>query len=314
MCFSKYAVCAVQVVKIMQVVKFIKITKAVKAMQSSKSTLKVFGKICFVGFVSLLLIGSVAEVLSAKSSTKSQQTPSSKSNPQSVDSKPKNAQRQITKNIDEIEVIHGDEESLQQMSKHQKEKELYFLRGRYYQLLYEKSQELKNKTKHGWFAGICLGTSQMEINKNRGFGEELNPFAFGINAGYMRFLGAAPMGVRVYWQYIAAINASPNIPDSVSNHLFSFNIDMVGDKAIAGEEGYYLGVFAGVGAGVNLYQQSGSQREDKITIGPVLNVGVSATLKYHHRIELGIKTAPNVSNQASYFLGTIYLTSYQYLF
>lgn len=293
--------------------------KVVKAMSALKSMLKSFGKICFVGFVSALLISSIAQILSAKPSTKSlksskesQRMQSSDSS--SLDSKAKKEQEKISKNIDEIEVIHGDEESLQQMSKHQKEKELYFLRGRYYQLLYEKSQELKNKTKHGWFAGVSLGTSQMEINKNRGFGEELNPFAFGINGGYMRFLGAAPMGVRVYWQYLAALNASPNIPDSVSSHLFSFNIDMVGDKAIGGEEGYYLGVFIGMGAGVNLYKQSGTQREDKITIGPVLNVGVSATLKYHHRIELGIKTPPNISNQASYFLGTMYITSYQYLF
>lgn len=294
----------------------------VKAMRVLKTMLKNFGKICFVVFVSALLISSVAQILSAKPSAKSlksskesqksQRVQPSDSN--SLDSKAKKEQEKISKNIDEIEVIHGDEESLQQMSKHQKQKELYFLRGRYYQLLYEKSQELKNKTKHGWFAGVSLGTSQMEINKNRGFGEELNPFAFGINGGYMRFLGAAPMGVRVYWQYLAALNASPNIPDSVSSHLFSFNIDMVGDKAIGGEEGYYLGVFIGMGAGVNLYKQSGTQREDKITIGPVLNIGVSATLKYHHRIELGIKTPPNISNQASYLLGTMYITSYQYLF
>lgn len=292
---------------------------AVKAISALKSMLKDFGKICFVGFVSALLISSVAQILSAKSSAKSLKSSKESqrvqpSDSSSLDSKAKKEQEKISKNIDEIEVIHGDEESLQQMSKHQKEKELYFLRGRYYQLLYEKSQELKNKTKHGWFAGVSLGTSQMEINKNRGFGEELNPFAFGISAGYMRFLGAAPMGVRVYWQYLAALNASPNIPDSVSSHLFSFNIDMVGDKAIGGEEGYYLGVFVGVGAGVNLYKQSGTQREDKITIGPVLNVGVSATLKYHHRIELGIKTPPNISNQASYSLGTMYIASYQYLF
>lgn len=308
MCFRKYAVCAVID------------TRIVKAMRTLKSMLKYFGKICFVGFVSALLISSVAQNLSAKSSVKSLKSSKESQKSQrkqygdssSIDSKTKKEQKKISKNIDEIEVIHGDEESLQQMSKHQKEKELYFLRGRYYQLLYEKSQELKNKTKHGWFAGVSLGTSQMEINKNRGFGEELNPFAFGINGGYMRFLGAAPMGVRVYWQYLAALNASPNIPDSVSSHLFSFNIDMVGDKAIGGEEGYYLGVFIGMGAGVNLYKQSGVQ--SKITIGPVLNIGVSATLKYHHRIELGIKTPPNISNQASYFLGTMYITSYQYLF
>lgn len=307
MCFRKCAVRDMGAVKAMRVAREL------------KSMLKDFSKICFVGFVSALLISSIAQILSAKPSTKplksskeSQRVQPSDSS--SLDSKAKKEQEKISKNIDEIEVIHGDEESLQQMSKHQKEKELYFLRGRYYQLLYEKSQELKNKTKHGWFAGVSLGTSQMEINKNRGFGEELNPFAFGINGGYMRFLGAAPMGVRVYWQYLAALNASPNIPDSVSSHLFSFNIDMVGDKAIGGEEGYYLGVFIGMGAGVNLYKQSGTQREDKITIGPVLNVGVSATLKYHHRIELGIKTPPNISNQASYFLGTMYITSYQYLF
>lgn len=307
MCFRK---CAVRAVIDMGIV---------KAMRVLKTMLKNFGKICFVVFVSALLISSVAQILSAKPSAKSLKSSKESqrvqpSDSSSLDSKAKKEQEKISKNIDEIEVIHGDEESLQQMSKHQKEKELYFLRGRYYQLLYEKSQELKNKTKHGWFAGVSLGTSQMEINKNRGFGEELNPFAFGINGGYMRFLGAAPMGVRVYWQYLAALNASPNIPDSVSSHLFSFNIDMVGDKAIGGEEGYYLGVFIGMGAGVNLYKQSGTQREDKITIGPVLNIGVSATLKYHHRIELGIKTPPNISNQASYFLGTMYITSYQYLF
>lgn len=307
MCFRK---CAVRAMIDMGIV---------KAMRVLKTMLKNFGKICFVVFVSALLISSVAQILSAKPSAKSLKSSKESqrvqpSDSSSLDSKAKKEQEKISKNIDEIEVIHGDEESLQQMSKHQKEKELYFLRGRYYQLLYEKSQELKNKTKHGWFAGVSLGTSQMEINKNRGFGEELNPFAFGINGGYMRFLGAAPMGVRVYWQYLAALNASPNIPDSVSSHLFSFNIDMVGDKAIGGEEGYYLGVFIGMGAGVNLYKQSGAQREDKITIGPVLNVGVSATLKYHHRIELGIKTPPNISNQASYFLGTMYITSYQYLF
>lgn len=293
--------------------------RTMRVARELKSMLKDFSKICFVGFVSALLISSVAQILSAKPSTKSLKSSKESqriqpSDSSSLESKAKKEQEKISKNIDEIEVIHGDEESLQQMSKHQKEKELYFLRGRYYQLLYEKSQELKNKTKHGWFTGVSLGTSQMEINKNRGFGEELNPFAFGINGGYMRFLGAAPMGVRVYWQYLAALNASPNIPDSVSSHLFSFNIDMVGDKAIGGEEGYYLGVFIGMGAGVNLYKQSGAQREDKITIGPVLNVGVSATLKYHHRIELGIKTPPNISNQASYFLGTMYITSYQYLF
>lgn len=307
MCFRK---CAVRAMIDMGIV---------KAMRVLKTMLKNFGKICFVVFVSALLISSVAQILSAKPSAKSLKSSKESqrvqpSDSSSLDSKAKKEQEKISKNIDEIEVIHGDEESLQQMSKHQKEKELYFLRGRYYQLLYEKSQELKNKTKHGWFAGVSLGTSQMEINKNRGFGEEINPFAFGINGGYMRFLGAAPMGVRVYWQYLAALNASPNIPDSVSSHLFSFNIDMVGDKAIGGEEGYYLGVFIGMGAGVNLYKQSGAQREDKITIGPVLNVGVSATLKYHHRIELGIKTPPNISNQASYFLGTMYITSYQYLF
>lgn len=307
MCFRK---CAVRAVIDMGIV---------KAMRVLKTMLKNFGKICFVGFISTLLISNVAQGLSAKPSAKSLKSSKESQRVQpsdsgSLDSKAKKEQEKISKNIDEIEVIHGDEESLQQMSKHQKEKELYFLRGRYYQLLYEKSQELKNKTKHGWFAGVSLGTSQMEINKNRGFGEELNPFAFGINGGYMRFLGAAPMGVRVYWQYLAALNASPNIPDSVSSHLFSFNIDMVGDKAIGGEEGYYLGVFIGMGAGVNLYKQSRTQREDKITIGPVLNIGVSATLKYHHRIELGIKTPPNISNQASYLLGTMYITSYQYLF
>lgn len=307
MCFRKCAVRDMGAVKAMRIAREL------------KSMLKDFSKICFVGFVNALLISSVAQILSAKPSTKSLKSSKESqriqpSDSSSLDSKSKKEQEKISKNIDEIEVIHGDEESLQQMSKHQKEKELYFLRGRYYQLLYEKSQELKNKTKHGWFAGVSLGTSQMEINKNRGFGEELNPFAFGINGGYMRFLGTAPMGVRVYWQYLAALNASPNIPDSVSSHLFSFNIDMVGDKAIGGEEGYYLGVFIGMGAGVNLYKQSGTQREDKITIGPVLNVGVSATLKYHHRIELGIKTPPNISNQASYFLGTMYITSYQYLF
>lgn len=257
--------------------------------------------------------GGLAFAKSTKSKTPKKSIESKESKKES-----KNPQKEKTTQNDEIEVIHGDEASLKELSQHQKEKELYFLRGRYYELLYEKSQELKNRTKHGWFAGITAGTNQMEINKNKGLGAEINPFAFGLSAGYLRFLGTALMGLRVYGQYLVAFNASPSVADKVTNHLFSFNVDLVGDKAVGSEEGYYIGVFAGVGAGINLFSQKGGQNIDKISVGTVLNFGVSATLKYHHRLELGVKIPPsitqNIQDDYGYLLGAIYLASYQYLF
>ena len=280
----------------------------------AKSANTFVAKICGVFFVAFFVAmacggGQLAFAKSTKSNTSTKSIESKESK-----KKPK---EQTTQN-DEIEVIHGDEASLQELSQHQNEKELYFLRGKYYELLYENSQELKNRTKHGWFAGITAGTSQMEINKNKGLGADINPFAFGLSAGYLRFLGTALMGLRVYGQYLVAFNASPSVADKVANHLFSFNVDLVGDKAIGSEEGYYIGVFAGVGAGINLFSQKGGQNIDKISVGSVLNFGISATLKYHHRLELGLKIPPsitqNIQNSYGYSLGAMYLASYQYLF
>lgn len=280
----------------------------------TKTTNAFVAKICGAFLVAIFAtmafgVWQLALAKNPKSNTK-KSTESTKSN------NPPN--KKTTQDIDEIEVIHGDESSLQELSQHQKEKELYFLRGRYYELLYEKSQELKNRTKHGWFAGITASTSQMDINKNKGLGADINPFAFGLSAGYLRFLGTALMGLRVYGQYLVAFNASPSVADKVTNHLFSFNVDLVGDKAIGSEEGYYIGVFAGVGAGINLFSQKGGQNIDKISVGSVLNFGISATLKYHHRLELGIKIPPsisqNIQDNYGYSLGGMYLASYQYLF
>lgn len=267
-------------------------------------------------FVTILLVALVLSSLESivAKSTKSNNSSSKDSSTKSKEVKSTQQQSTSSKILDdEIEVIHGDEETLQQKSKHQKEKELYFLRGRYYELLYEKSKELKNKTKHGFFIGVALGTSQLEINKNQSQQTDINPLAFGLTLGYLRYLEAAQMGVRIYGQYLGALNASPSVKDKVDSHLVSFNVDLIGEKAIGNEEGYYLGVFAGMGAGINFYQQKSHQQIRKINIGPVLNFGVSATLKYHHRLELGIKIPPSVSNE-SYSLGAMFFASHQYLF
>ncbi|MGX3044251.1 outer membrane beta-barrel protein [Helicobacter sp. T3_23-1056] len=283
----------------------------------AKSINAFVAKICGVFFVAIFVSMACGGGLAFAKSTKSK-TPKKSIESKESKKESKNPQKEKTTQNDEIEVIHGDEASLKELSQHQKEKELYFLRGRYYELLYEKSQELKNRTKHGWFAGITAGTNQMEINKNKGLGAEINPFAFGLSAGYLRFLGTALMGLRVYGQYLVAFNASPSVADKVTNHLFSFNVDLVGDKAVGSEEGYYIGVFAGVGAGINLFSQKGGQNIDKISVGTVLNFGISATLKYHHRLELGVKIPPsitqNIQDDYGYLLGAMYLASYQYLF
>ncbi len=205
----------------------------------------------------------------------------------------------------------------------EKQKQLYFLRAQYYQFLLKKAQEQENLIRNGWFIGAILGTSQININLNSSYALDrtlpasINPLAFGVSGGYLRFIGFSPMGVRIYGQYIGAFNFSGNVTDSVNTHLVSFNIDLVGDLPIA-KEGYYLGAYVGIGAGVQTFSQTRQNSINdvaisRLNVGSVINVGISITLDFRHRIEAGIKVPPNVYNE-SYSFGLMYLAGYQYLF
>lgn len=198
-----------------------------------------------------------------------------------------------------------------------KKRQLYFLRAQYYQYLLKKAQEQENISKNGWFLGAILGTSQIDattrLDSTRTISTSINPLAFGAMGGYLRFIGTAPIGVRVYGQYIGAANFASGIEDSISTHLASFNIDVVGDLPIA-MEGYYLGVYVGVGAGVQTFsQKSASENISAVSVGSVINFGLAVTLDFKHRLEAGLKVPPSVYNQ-SYSFGLMYLVGYQYLF
>ncbi|OBV29832.1 hypothetical protein BKN38_04670 [Helicobacter sp. CLO-3] len=213
------------------------------------------------------------------------------------------------------------EQDIQAMQAQEKQKQLYFLRAQYYQYLLQKAQEQENISKNGWFVGALLGTSQINSQTNvttgadstRTIDTSINPLAFGVMGGYLRFIGTAPIGVRAYGQYLGAFNFASGIEDSISTHLTSFNIDVVGDLPIA-MEGYYIGAYVGVGAGVQTFSQRGAGAAvSGVSVGSVINCGLSVTLDFKHRLEAGLKVPPSVYNQ-SYSFGLMYLVGYQYLF
>ncbi len=207
-----------------------------------------------------------------------------------------------------------------------KARELYLLRGQYYHdVLLKKEQEQENKSKNGLFVGVSLGTSGITINKGTTIqydgmiASSVHPLAFGVMGGYLHFIGKAPMGIRVYGQYLGAFNISPSIKDSVSMNLLSVNIDLVGEIPIGFSEGYFFGAYIGIGAGVNFYNQE-TKRTNGTTLkiednhaGSVINIGLSVTLNHSHRIEAGIKTLPKAIG-VNYSFSVVYLASYQYLF
>ncbi|WP_317372350.1 outer membrane beta-barrel protein [Helicobacter canis] len=198
-----------------------------------------------------------------------------------------------------------------------KEKELYFLRAQYYHHLKSQARALENRTRNGAFIGVVLGASNMDITLQRlgkPYAASINPFVLGASGGYMHFIGAAPMGIRIYGQYLAAWNSSNNIQDSITMQLFSFNLDVFGDLAIT-DDGYYLGAYAGVGGGLAIFDQrlENIYKQHQIIAGSVLNFGLSATLAHHHRLEAGVKIPPSVVNE-NFAFRLMYLVSYQYLF
>lgn len=146
------------------------------------------------------------------------------------------------------------------------------------------------------------------------YAASINPFVLGASGGYMHFIGAAPMGIRIYGQYLAAWNSSNNIQDSIAMQLFSFNLDVFGDLAIT-DDGYYLGAYAGVGGGLAIFDQrlENIYKQHQIIVGSVLNFGLSATLAHHHRLEAGVKIPPRAVKE-NFSFRLMYLVSYQYLF
>ncbi|MDL0079462.1 outer membrane beta-barrel protein [Helicobacter zhangjianzhongii] len=196
-------------------------------------------------------------------------------------------------------------------------KQLYFLRAQYYHHLKSQARTLENRARNGAFVGVILGASNMDITLQRlgrPYPAAINPFVLGASGGYMHFIDSAPMGIRVYGQYLAAWNSSNNIQDSITMQLFSFNLDVFGDLAIT-DDGYYLGAYAGVGGGLAIFDQrlENVYRNHQIIVGSVLNAGISATLAYHHRLEAGVKLPPSVIND-NFAFRLMYLVSYQYLF
>ncbi len=196
-------------------------------------------------------------------------------------------------------------------------KQLYFLRAQYYHHLKSQARTLENRARNGAFVGVILGASNMDITLQRlgrPYPAAINPFVLGASGGYMHFIDSAPMGIRVYGQYLAAWNSSNNIQDSITMQLFSFNLDVFGDLAIT-DDGYYLGAYAGVGGGLAIFDQrlENVYRNHQIIVGSVLNAGISATLAYHHRLEAGVKLPPSVIND-NFAFSLMYLVSYQYLF
>ncbi len=200
---------------------------------------------------------------------------------------------------------------------YQKQKELYFLKGQYYYELQKNTEQAqKNRAKNGLFIGVTLGAMSMQINKDSSLSsdgklpQDINPISFGLMGGYTHYIGSTPIGLRVYGQYMGLWSTASNITDSISAHLLSFNIDAVGEMPIGYEDGYFLGVFGGVGAGVLLFKQNDVTATH---IGNVFNVGLSVTLNFHHRIEAGVKFPPTALN-ADHSFSLLYLANYQYLF
>lgn len=204
------------------------------------------------------------------------------------------------------------------LSEQEQKKQLYFLRAQYYEHLRKLAQTSENLSRSGAFVGVVLGSNELEITLERNgrkYPVSISPFALGVSGGYMRYIGVAPIGVRVYGQYIAAFGSSNNIGDSVQTHLASFNIDFVGDLAIT-DDGYYLGAYVGVGGGVEAFVQRSRgalESSTRIVVGSVMNFGLSATLAYHHRLEAGVKVPPSAFGE-DFKLGLMYLVSYAYLF
>lgn len=204
------------------------------------------------------------------------------------------------------------------LSEQEQKKQLYFLRAQYYEHLRKLAQTSENLSRSGAFVGVVLGSSELEITLERNgrkYPVSMSPFALGLSGGYTRYIGAAPIGVRVYGQYIAAFGSSNNIGDSVQTHLASFNIDFVGDLAIT-DDGYYLGAYAGVGGGVEAFMQrsyGAPESSVRVVVGSVMNFGLSATLAYHHRLEAGVKVPPSAFGE-DFKLGLMYLVGYAYLF
>lgn len=202
-----------------------------------------------------------------------------------------------------------------------KQKELYLLKGQYhYQVLAQQEQNKENTERSGVFVGVHIGTMSIDINKGSSLTtdgklpQSIHPVAFGLSGGYMHFINNSSIGLRAYGQYLGAFSFAADIQDSVNSHLLSFNLDVAGDLAIGYEKGYFVGMYMGVGAGALFYNQhSTSEKIEDIVVGSVINLGLSATLKYHHRFEFGVKFPPSVF-YSNYSLSTIYLAGYQYVF
>lgn len=203
-------------------------------------------------------------------------------------------------------------------SEQERKKQLYFLRAQYYEHLRKLAQQSENTSRNGAFLGVVLGAGDMEITLDRGgrrYPVSISPFALGLSGGYTRFIGASPIGMRVYGQYISGFGSSNNIGDSVQTHLVSFNLDVVGDLAIT-DDGYYLGAYAGVGGGLQVFMQrpqGAPESSTRVVVGSVMNFGLSATLAHHHRLEAGVKIPPSAFSE-DFKLKFMYLVGYEYLF
>ncbi|PAF47530.1 hypothetical protein BKH46_03635 [Helicobacter sp. 12S02634-8] len=187
-------------------------------------------------------------------------------------------------------------------------REVYMLKGQ----LYEQEQALKladiAKKKNGIFMGVILGS----MTFNTAYYAQVHPLVYGLRVGYQKYLKDYIGGLRFYGEYLRADTTK------MTYQLGSANLDVIADVPLDNNNRYALGGYAGVGMGwVGYGMNTFGLKPDVSHLGIVFNLGLALTLNIKHRIELGIKIPPLVSQAKglySFATTNAYMVSYNLLF
>lgn len=168
------------------------------------------------------------------------------------------------------------------------------------------------------FIGGTLGMGNItKFNNEKELKESYSAFTWGLRGGY-EFLPIKYLGVRIYLDYLMAIK--PFGLGTITSSVLSINADTLINIVHINENAF--GFYGGIGFGAfkhsNVVQNT---PEDKAFVSDytgVLNLGILATLKEFHRVEIGAKLpftqTKSLSESHITYQDIYFIASYSFLF
>ncbi|WP_170118047.1 outer membrane beta-barrel protein [Helicobacter mustelae] len=211
---------------------------------------------------------------------------------------------------------HGDDAKEDAEALHQKQKELYFLKGQLQQIEEEDLQSVNQKGKSGLFLGVGVGNMLFNYNAKLDY-----PVLLNFRIGYQQFFPRTSAGLRFYADMANVFYGKQK--QTIWAALTTLNIDVVGDIMLDKKKRYGISFSGGIGAGslmgkrtsrdAALFGFNNNKLEKQWAL--TFNLGVGVVLNLKHRIELQMKIPPS-SLEINSFLKfrSVYMVNYQYTF